>query len=63
MKTINLQPISTERFGNLNFVVAEDQEGQFYAYREISPLFCFSGESIQDVLNKVSRAFELYNAA
>ena len=55
-----LSTLSTERFGNLNFVLATDEEGTFYAYRENSPYFCFEGNTVDDVLDKVSGAINLY---
>lgn len=63
MNTVNLQVLSAERFGSLNFVLAIDEDGEFYAYRETSPYFCFVGESEEEVLHTVSRAFELYKQA
>ena len=58
-----LSTLSTERFGNLNFVLATDEEGTFYAYRETSPYFCFEGKNENEVLGIVARAIEFYKTA
>lgn len=62
METINLKPYSTERFGSLNFVLATDEEGGCYAYRETSPYFCFKCDTEEEALDTVAKAFEFYKA-
>ena len=63
MEVINLQILSAERFGNLNFVLACDEDGEFYAYREVSPYFCFRADTEEKALEKVSKALKLYDEA
>ena len=60
MNTVNLEVLSTERFGNLNFVLAVGDNGRYYAYRETSPYFCLEGENEEEVLKSVAKAVEFY---
>ena len=45
------------------YTVVLDDAGKFYAIRDKTPIFCFEGNSFEELAIKVTKAFEFYEKA
>lgn len=61
MRVLELTPVNVINIAGREIIIQQDSNDIFYAINNVSPIFCFSSETEDDLLEKVKTALDKFD--